>query len=86
MIIKKPNYCLYFKLLKSTIINNHHLNNIVDMNEGLENRFNNIIKNVDNLDELINNIKTKRYTYNKINRLLVHILIGYTKNLFNSSG
>ena len=24
-------------------------------------------------------IKTKRYTYNKINRMLTHILLGYTK-------
>ena len=25
------------------------------------------------------NIKTKRYTYNKINRMLIHILLGITK-------
>ena len=30
-------------------------------------------------EELVKNIKTKRYTYNKINRMLTHILLGYTK-------
>ena len=31
------------------------------------------------LDELIENVKTKRYTHNKIKRMLIHILCGFTK-------
>ena len=30
-------------------------------------------------EELVMNIKTKRYTYNKINRMLIHILLGIKK-------
>ena len=30
-------------------------------------------------NELIKNIKTKRYTYNKISRMLLHILTSFTK-------
>ena len=32
-----------------------------------------------NIDEFINNIKTKRYTYNKLNRIFIHILLGFLK-------
>ena len=32
-----------------------------------------------NYDELIQNIKTKRYTYNRLNRMFKHILFNYTK-------
>ena len=35
--------------------------------------------NANTLDEFIDLIKTKRYTINKINRMLIHILIGLTK-------
>ena len=31
-------------------------------------------------DELVMNIKTKRYTYNKINRMFIHILLGIKKS------
>lgn len=74
-----PNYEIYFKLLKTTIINNHHLKDILDANEGIENRLIKSINNVNNLNDLIETIKTKRYTYNKINRLLIHCLLGLTK-------
>ena len=37
------------------------------------------INKSNNINELILNIKTKRYTYNKISRMLNHILIGFTK-------
>ena len=33
------------------------------------------------VEELIMNTKTKRYTYNKITRMLVHILIGLPKEI-----
>ena len=44
-----------------------------------ENRIKKYIFNVKNTEELIDKLKTKRYTYNKINRMLTHILLGYTK-------
>ena len=32
-----------------------------------------------NLEDFIQNVKTKRYTYNKIRRMTCHILLGFTK-------
>ncbi len=70
----------YFDLLKYKIIselNNLSIYHTVD--EGIENRIKKYIFISNNMDELINNIKTKRYTYNKVKRMLTHILCGYTK-------
>ena len=49
------------------------------MDEGIDNRLKKYIYNAYSLEELIQNVKTKRYTYNRIKRLLVHILVNYTK-------
>ncbi len=59
-----------------------YLNSILDVEEGLENR---ILKKSDThfkVTEIIENIKTKRYTFTKIQRMLLHILLGITKNDF----
>ncbi len=70
----------YFNLLKYKIISEiDHLDQYLDVDEGLENRIKKYIYEVTTLDELITKIKTKRYTYNKINRMLTHILCGFTK-------
>ena len=69
----------YFELLKYKIINENDLSIYLDVDEGLSTRIIKAIKKSKNLEELINNIKTKRYTYNKINRMLNHILCSYTK-------
>lgn len=70
----------YFSLLKYKIeIDKNKLDIYQTVDEGIENR---IIKNIEtssSLEELISKIKTKRYTYNKIKRMLVHILCSFTK-------
>ena len=68
-----------FNLLKYKIITDKDLSIYLDVDEGIENRLKKIIYNVNNLDELIDKVKSKRYTYNKIRRMLIHILIGLTK-------
>ena len=68
-----------FNLLKYKIITDKDLSIYLDVDEGIENRLKKVINEVNNLDELINKIKSKRYTYNKIRRMLIHILIGLTK-------
>ncbi len=68
-----------FNLLKFKILTDQDLSIYLDVDEGIEYRILKYIINSNSLDELIMNIKTKRYTYNKINRLLLHILIGLTK-------
>lgn len=69
----------YFNLLKYKIITSKDLSKYQTVDEGIENRIKKYIHTSNNLDELINNIKTKRYTYNKIKRMLLHILVGFTK-------
>ena len=49
------------------------------MDEGLNNLIKKNIYNANSLDELINLIKTKRYTYNKLNRMFTHILTNFKK-------
>ena len=66
---------LKYKILSS--IDNLSIYQTVD--EGLENRIKKYILTSNNLDELIMNIKTKRYTYNKLNRMFTHILCNFTK-------
>lgn len=70
----------YFNYLKFQIISNiESLNKFQTVDEGIENRIKKYIFESNSLDEFINKIKTKRYTYNKINRMLTHILVGFTK-------
>ena len=68
-----------FNLLKFKILTDQDLSIYLDVDEGIEYRILKYINISHNFDELITNIKTKRYTYNKINRMLLHILIGLTK-------
>lgn len=69
----------YFELLKYKIISETDLNKYLDVDEGLSTRIKEQIYKSNNLEELIQNIKTKRYTYNKISRMLNHILCSFTK-------
>ena len=69
----------YFPYLKYKILSTPDLTIYQTVEEGIENRINKAILISNSWEELIQNIKTKRYTYNKINRMLIHILIGFTK-------
>ena len=73
------DYSVFFKLLKSKIITDNDLSSYVDVDEGIEYRLKKYINDVDNFSDYINLIKTKRYTYNKLNRMFIHILIGLKK-------
>ena len=75
----KIDFDLYFNLLKYKINTSKDLSIYWTVDEGIENRLKKYINSSDNLDEFINSVKTKRYTYNRINRMLTHILIGFTK-------
>lgn len=69
----------HFKLLKLKILTTPHLEKFLTVDEGIENRLINTIKKSDSFEEFIKNVKTKRYTYNKIHRMCLHILLGITK-------
>lgn len=49
------------------------------VDEGIENRIKEEIFKHDTLEAFVQAIKTKRYTYNKIMRMITHILCGFTK-------
>lgn len=71
----------YFKYLKYEILNNYdNLTKYVDINEEIATRIKNNIHLSNSYDELIKNIKTKRFTYRKIHRLLNHILCNLTND------
>ena len=79
-ILKNKNITSkYFEYLKYKIISEDDLNKYLDVDEGLSARIKKYINKSNNIDELIQNIKTKRYTYNKISRMLCHILCSFTK-------
>ena len=69
----------YFELLKYNIMVNNNLDKIQTVDEGIENRIKKYIIEAKNLDDLILKVKTKRYTYNKLNRMFTHILCNFTK-------
>ncbi len=79
-LINVPNYEIYFNLIKYKILTDNNLQNYLDVEEGIEYRLKKCIKKANNLSEFIGSVKTKRYTYNKINRILIHILIGLKKD------
>ena len=70
----------YFECLKYKILSEESLEKYLDVDEGLSTRIKSSINKSNSLDELIQNIKTKRYTYNKISRMLNHILCSFTKD------
>jgi len=61
------------------------LKNIHDITEGLENRIKKAALETETLEELILKIKTKRYTYTRIQRILFKILLDIKKdNIYHS--
>lgn len=77
--INDVNEKLLFTLLKYKIITEDNLNKYLTVDEGLDNRLKKVINSVNTIEELIMKTKSKRYTYNRIRRMLIHILIGLTK-------
>ena len=59
------------------------LREIYGMNEGLENKFIQAAHSTQNLDEFINFIVSRRYTRSRVQRLLLHLLIGLTRKQVN---
>ena len=86
-LVPYPNNNLYkismnnlFPYLKYKVLTEEDkLNKYQTVDEGIENRIIKYINESNTYEELIQNIKTKRYTYNKISRMLLHILTSFTK-------
>ncbi|MBC2578959.1 nucleotidyltransferase [Clostridium sp. DJ247] len=63
----KYKYTMYKDMIK----------NLPDVSEGIENRIYKFLYETEDLNSLISLIKTKRYTYTRINRILCQFFIGF---------
>ncbi len=74
----------YFKYLKYKIITEDDLSIYNSVDKDIESKLKKEIINSKSIDDYINKLKTKRYTYNRISRMLLHILLNFTKDKANS--
>lgn len=79
----KEKICTYdeellFNLIKISVLNDN-ISDILDVDINLYNMLKNNIQNVNSMEELLKVLKSKKYTYNKLNRMLIHILLGIKK-------
>lgn len=71
----------YYYLLKYKLISEiDTLDKYLDVVEGIDIRIKKFILVSNTYQELIENIKTKRFTYNKLNRMFLHILFNIKKD------
>lgn len=71
----------YFPFLKYSILTKtiQELSEIYDMEEGLEYRFKEKIKMAKSFHEFLHSVKTKRYTWTRLQRICVHLLTNTKK-------
>jgi len=69
---------------KLRILGKKGLSQILDVNEGLENRILEECGKYNDYDLLVSSIKTKRYTHSRIQRALIHALLDITKTDFEN--
>lgn len=71
----------YFSFLQGKILTTpfKHLSSIYEAEEGLEHRFYKKIKNATSFQSFMEAVKTKRYTWTRLQRFAVQILTGTTK-------
>ena len=65
----------YLDYLYYKIINTEDLHNIYEIKEGLNNKIASQVYRHENIDDLIMSLKSKRYTYSKLRRSLLNILL-----------
>lgn len=70
-----------FPFIKYKIMTDQDLSKYLTVDEGIENRLKEKIMDASNYQDYIRSVKTKRYTYNKISRMLLHILVGVPKDI-----
>jgi predicted nucleotidyltransferase len=75
------NWEMYWPYLKYKILSSsaEELSAIYELEEGIENRMLSIAAQSANFHEFMTKMKTKRYTWTRIQRMCVHVLINTTK-------
>ncbi len=83
--IRKGNYVVSVTQYEKEILYNlrkmslQEIADLPDVSEGLENSIKNAANSCNNVKDLINIIKSKRYTQTRIQRILLYSLLGITK-------
>lgn len=76
-----------FKYLRyKLLIEGENINNILDVSEGIDNKILKEIIDSKNINELILKVKSKRYTYTRISRILLSFFIGLENYDINCIG
>ncbi len=71
----------YFPFLKYRILSSSDLSIYQTVDEGIEHRIRKQILEATSWENFLSKMKTKRYTYNRLRRMCVHILCGFTKEM-----
>lgn len=79
--IKKIESAIVYRLKTMSV---DEIANLPDVNEGLENRIFDCVQNNDTLDNILQSIKTKRYTLARIRRIIMCALLKITKETANT--
>lgn len=69
----------YFNFLKYKILTEENLSKYQTVDEGIDQTLKKEIEHATSYEDLVTRLKSKRYTYNKITRMLLHILCNFTK-------
>ena len=69
----------YFNFLKYKILTEDDLSKYQTVDEGIDQALKKEIEHATSYEDLVTRLKSKRYTYNKITRMLLHILCNFTK-------
>lgn len=81
VILNDFSNILFYKLRYEDI---KFISSIVDVSEGLEYKIKRASEDSISINELIENIKSKRYTSTRIKRILIYSLLGITKEIYQS--
>lgn len=75
----------YFDMIRQAFIKSQgvSLDDILGAAEGIQNKIIKNIRSSKDLEDLIDKVKSKRYTWTGINRLLAQTLVGFTADEFN---
>ncbi len=89
--LKKGHYVLDLSKFQKEIIyilrkmTIEDIRNLPDVSEGLENVIKNAADSCNNIIDLVNMIKSKRYTQTRIQRILIYALLGIDKKMMETS-
>ena len=77
------NWDTFYPFLRFTILREgpERLSKIADVTEGIENLFYRAAESSGTFDEFMNKVKSKRYTWTRIQRMLTHIFTGFTYDI-----